>query len=397
VTGIVLAAPGDELLDRVRRSQTGHDTDVRVVAVSSDDDAERSVKELTLSNPDVVVLGPELENETALAIAEAFDLLRPEVAVILVAPRNTPNLRVLLEHALRAGVRDVVVPDSTVEEIGQTLDRALETAARRRTAALAGQDNARWGRVIVVVSPKGGAGKTTISTNLAVGLAKRKPRDVVLVDGDLQFGDVANALRLVPERTSADAAGASTPDATALKVFLTPHPTGLFALCGPEQPGEADDVSPESLSRWVQMLAEQFAFVVVDTDSGLSEHTLAIAELATDFVFVCATDVPSVRGMRKAMESLELIGLTAATRILVLNRADARVGLSLDDIQMTLDHKIDIAVPSTRTVPLSMNQGTPLLETGVSSPAAPALLDLTNRFVPLEAPARRRRRGGDHR
>jgi pilus assembly protein CpaE len=390
---IVLASPGAKLLEQLGEGHSATDVDVRTIDIDAELDPDRLVKELVLPNPDLVVLGPGMPQTAAVAIAEAFDRLRPEVAIVLVGER-TPAL---LDRALRAGVRDVIAPDAPRGELVDAIDRALETAVRRRANVLAEREEGRGGRVVMVLSPKGGAGKTTIATNLAVGIGKRRPREVVLVDGDLQFGDVANALRLVPDRTIADAARAATVDATALKVFLTPHPTGVYAFCGPEEPGDADGVAPELMAQWVRMLAGEFPFVVVDTDAGLSEHTLAMAEVATDLVLVCATDVPSIRSMRKEMAALELIGLADVNRILVLNRADARVGLSLDDIEATLECKADIAIPSSRTVPLAMNQGTPLLETSTASPAVGPLLELASRFVPEAAPVGRRRRGkGKH-
>jgi pilus assembly protein CpaE len=393
VSTIVLASPGPELLEQLGQGFGAADVDVRTIDIDAELDPERLVKELVLPNPDLVVLGPGMPQTAAVAIAGAFDRLRPEVAIVLVGER-TPAL---LDRALRAGVRDVIAPDTPRGELVDAIDRALETAVRRRANVLAEREEGRGGRVVMVLSPKGGAGKTTIATNLAVGIGKRRPREVVLVDGDLQFGDVANALRLVPDRTIADAARAATVDATALKVFLTPHPTGVYAFCGPEEPGDADGVAPELMAQWVRMLAGEFPFVVVDTDAGLSEHTLAMAEVATDLVLVCATDVPSIRSMRKEMAALEVIGLADVNRILVLNRADARVGLSLDDIEATLECKADIAIPSSRTVPLAMNQGTPLLETSTASPAVGPLLELASRFVPEVAPVGRRRRGkGKH-
>lgn len=151
------------------------------------------------------------------------------------------------------------------------------------------------------------------------------------------------------------------------------------------------------MSRAINLLREGFRYVVVDTDAGLGERTLATIECATDLVFLCATDVPSVRGLRKELEALDTIGLTEARRHFVLNRADAKVGLSVSDIQDTIHHRIDVMMPSSRSVPLSMNQGIPLLEEGGTTPAVRALEELVGLLGEPVVPATPASRSGRRR
>lgn len=354
-------------------------------------DASVLVDQVPRDGPAVVVLGPDIDIDRALEVASALDEQRPEIEVLLVAHPTTR----LWETALRAGVRGILQPSHSVEEARDIIERAV-SVARRRRANLTGEGMPETGRVIVVLSPKGGAGKTTIATNLAVGLARTMPRQVVLFDCDLQFGDVANALRLIPDATFGDSVRAGLPDVTALKAALTPHPTGVFALCAPETPAEADEITGEHVGRAIDMLRTSFAVVVVDSDGGLGERTLASIEHATDLIFVCSTDVPSVRSLRKELEALDLIGMTHQARHFVLNRADAKVGLSVDDIQATVNQAIDVFIPSSRTVPVSLNKGSPILESDTASAAARALLPLVNRFAngalpPAKEPAGHRK------
>jgi pilus assembly protein CpaE len=259
----------------------------------------------------------------------------------------------------------------------------MDTASRRGAQHA---DEALTQRTIAVVSPKGGAGKTAMSSNLTIGLAAIAQGDVVIVDLDVQFGDVANALRLSPEGTIADAirVGAGL-DITALKAFLTPHPSGALALCAPVSPADADIVGADDVVRILRLLAAEFRYVVVDTGAGLDEHTLAAMEAATDIVLVCGTDVASARGVRKEIDAFDLLGFTTQRRHLVLNRADARVGLDAGDIEGTVGMSISVAVPSSRSVPLSMNQGIPLLEGAQKSPVSRSLGELVNRFAAAPA------------
>jgi pilus assembly protein CpaE len=340
-------------------------------------------RELAEDRVGVVCLGPELGEGTALDLARAFDVDHPEICVVLLA--DAPSAA-LWEGALRAGVRGVITPETAEPELRAVLTGALDTAARRRSIVAPSVAVApeRQGRTIVVLSPKGGSGKTMVAVNLAVILARDAADRVALLDLDLQFGDVANCLQIAPQHTLADAARSPVaPDATALKVFLSSHPSsGLWVLAAPDTPPEADEVTPELAVHAARALADEFAIVVVDTPAGLDEHTLAVIEAATDLLLVSTMDVSSIRSLRKELDVLDALQLTDARRHLVLNRADAKVGLAVRDVETVLGLPVDLAVPSTRAVPTSVNQGVPLIESDPRAPVSRQLEQLAARFVP---------------
>lgn len=354
---------------------------------------DTAVKEIAMEQPAVAVIGPGLTPQTALALAESFDLLYPEVCVVLVA---RPTTR-LWERALRAGVREIVPIGADDNTLFEAITRAGAAATRRQlSSGMAAQRiEAPRGRVITVMSPKGGAGKTTVSTNLAAQLAAAAPGRVAIVDVDLQFGDVASALGIGPQATVADAARLGHQlDTTALKVFLEPHPSGLYALVGPHFPAEAEEVTASAVGHIIDLLAAEFSYVVVDTAAGLDEYALAAAERSDDLVLVCVTDVPSVRGLRKALDAIDLLGMTKARRHLVLNRADDKVGLSAADVEATVGIGVEASVPTSRSIQIAVNQGAPVVQSDPRSAAAKALLGLADRFVDdpaTPAPGRSRR------
>ena len=238
-------------------------------------------------------------------------------------------------------------------------------------------------QVIAVVAAKGVVGKTTIAANLAVGLAKRAPSSVVIVDADVQFGDVAIALSLTPGRFRPDAVTAvAANDAMVLKAYLTPHPDGYYVVCGAESPADGDRVTGEQLGHLIRQLAGIFRFVIIDTAPGLGEHALAALEAATDAVFLCDMSVPGARGLRKELAVLATIGILPPARHVVLNFADRVSGLSVKDVEATIGVPVDVAVPRSSLVTLSTNRGIPLLQNGKKNPASAALTDLVRRFDP---------------
>ncbi len=338
---------------------------------------------------DVVVLGPGVPLDQALKLAVAFEVQRPEVAVLLVA-QPTPDV---VLAAMRAGIRDVLEPEAETAAITVLLHRAVRNAAiRRRTPDAGGHAGTGGpnGRVIAVVSPKGGVGKTTVASNLAVGLAATAPHSTVLVDLDLQFGDIASALSISPEHSVADAVhGPARRDTMVLKSFLSAHPTGLYALCAPPTPDAAERMTAEDITHLIEQLSGQYRYVIIDTAPGLSGHTLAAMDRASDFVFVCATDVPSVRGMRKELDVLAELGMIPVKRHMVLNAADPRGGVSVDDVRTTLGVHVDVVIPSSRALRLSTNQGIPLTQRQGRDRASKALRTLVARFSAPVAPVRK--------
>ena len=337
-------------------------------------DPTKVVAHVAATGAPVAVLGPGLPPATALALADAFDRERPDLCVVLVADPSPE----LVREALRAGVRDVVAPAAGRAELAQVLSRAAATAERRQARAEAAAP-ARATHVVTVLSPKGGTGKTAVATNLAVGLAARRPGQVALVDLDLQFGDVATALGLSPRQGLGDVAACPGPlTATMVKVFLSPHPSGLYALCAPPTPAEGDSVTGEHVAQAVGLLAGEFATVVVDTGAGLSEHALAAVELSSDLVLVSTPEVTSVRSLRKALDALDELGLAAARRHLVVNRADARGGLALADLEAVMAMACDVQVGGSPSVPDSMNLGSPVIESEPRSAVARQLARLVD-------------------
>jgi pilus assembly protein CpaE len=246
----------------------------------------------------------------------------------------------------------------------------------------------KTGKVIVVISPKGGSGKTAVSTNLAAALATRFPGRVAAIDLDVQFGDMCVSMGLHPEHNLAQVATSAQVDSTTIKLFLTPYDPGLYVLCGARTPAEADVVSHEHVSKVIPLLAADFDYVVVDTPAGLDDRTLAALECATDLLLVSSLDVTSIRSLRKAVEAMDALGVTK-TRHFVLNRADAKVGINPVDAAEAVGWPIEAMIPSSREIPLSMNVGTPVVKLEPRSAVAKQMVQLTHLFAPTDIPRKR--------
>lgn len=330
------------------------------------------------ADPELVVLGSDVDPERARGVVPEIDRRFPSTTILrLVLAVDTDESMALL----RLGARDVLVEAGPTDEFRAALDPVIDVA-RDRHRQTAGDTTQLRRRIITVVSPKGGTGKTTVATNLAVGLARRMPKKVLLVDLDVQFGDCAAALGVQPEYSLTDAIAAAGHERSALKVFLASHPSGLALLSPPEDLVAADDVDPDEIKVTLAALAEEFPFVVVDTASGIDPMATAAMEQATDLLVVSTTDVPSIRAVRRQLEALDQIGYVAQRRTFVLNRANAKVGLSVGEVEAAVGLKASFEIPSTRLIPLSTNEGIAVLDRDRAGNVATRFEDIVHHFAP---------------
>ncbi|MEZ2390745.1 CpaE family protein [bacterium RCC_150] len=380
----VLITPDLEFERRVRSATAGMSGSLQWFQADYLPAGPREILDQLLGEPpEVMILGPGLELEESLKHASLLDLQFPEISVVLAAEQSES----LVLAAMRSGVRDILSPAADADSIRVMVERAsLAAAGRRRGLApnaveMPSRDSG--GRVVAVMSPKGGVGKTTVATNLAVGLATLAPMGVVIVDLDLQFGDVASGLLLHPERTITDAVlGPASQDSMVLKTYLNVHPASIYALCAPRNPVEIDRISAQHVSNLIEQLRHEFQYVVIDTAPGLGEHVLAALECATDAVWVCGMDIPSIRGLRTGLNILDELQLLPQYRHVVLNMADHKSGLALTDVEATIGVPVDVAIPRSRTLPFSTNKGVPLLQDGARDAATKGLRLLVDRFRP---------------
>lgn len=389
MTRFLAVTDSASFVDRVAEALVG-DVDSGVTAVPAEATGLRP--EAILPPPgeepiDVVLIGPGIERTAALRFAAALDSAFPRITLVLVDDPD-PELAVA---AMRAGVRDVIAPEADAAALVEVLHRSSRAAQARigdRPAARSGPQR----KVVVVLSPKGGVGKTTLSVNLAVALGRVAPLSTVLVDLDAQFGDVASALGLDPVHTLRDAVGAAAAsDLLVLKAYLAVHEAGFYSLSAPRDPADADRISSDAVTHLLRQLSSDFAYVVVDTSAGLTDHTLAALEVATDALFVTAMDVPGVRGLRRELTVLEELGLLPENRHLVVNLAEKKSGITVKDIEATVRMSVTAVVPRSADLALSVNMGQPLLLSKRRSRAAVLLGKLAGSFTGAVGTAPRRR------
>jgi pilus assembly protein CpaE len=276
--------------------------------------------------------------------------------VLLVASNGSSGL---LEQALDSDVSDVLLLPQLVENVVFAIRKATHTT-RRSSSDLGGAG--RKGKIVTVFSPKGGTGKTVTATNLAAACAKFEGRKTLLLDLDLQFGDAAIMLGIEPEKTIYDLVVAPGElDTEKLAGYTTKHACGLEILPAPLRPEDAELVTEAKLGRLLEVAKESFDVIVVDTSPFFHGPMLATLDRTDELMLLCSLDVPTLKNLRLALQTLDLLSFPKQRVSIVLNRSNSKVGMKPNEVEGALGMKVRFEVPSDRAVPLAVNRGNPVV------------------------------------
>jgi pilus assembly protein CpaE len=241
--------------------------------------------------------------------------------------------------------------------------------------------------MICILGPKGGTGKTLTATNLVVALASQGQR-AVIVDLDLQFGDVGLALGLRPDKTIYDLArSGGSLDAEKLDAYLVEHSSGAKVLLAPTRPDQASAVSVDFLRDVFAHLRSMAEFVIVDTPPGFTPEVIAAIDSSSHVCVVGMLDSLSLKNTKLGLETLDLMGYDPDRIAILLNRSDTRVGITHQDVDAIIGKSPSIHVPSDRQIPISVNDGVPIVLSEERTEAARSFRGLADFYVEQHATA----------
>ncbi len=312
-----------------------------------------------LASDDVraVLLGAGRNGDAAAATLETEVTvlrLQTQAPIVLLVPAARPDL---VETAFTAGVDDVLVLPQLAETISFAIRKAHETGGRASLHGSHGPQAPR-GRVVTVFSPKGGTGKTVLSTNLAAFLAHKSGKRVLLIDLDLQFGDAAIMLGLDPERTLHELVQApGALDAGKLAGYTTRHRSGLDVLAAPMRPEDAELVTEAKVLQLLEVAREAYDIVFLDTSPFFYGPMLAVLRPTDQLLMLCGLDVPTLKNVKLSLRTLEMLGFPAARTSLVLNRVTPKVGLTKADVEGVLGLDVSFEIPNDPVVAPAVNSG----------------------------------------
>ncbi|HEY7463032.1 MAG TPA: response regulator [Candidatus Limnocylindria bacterium] len=344
---------------------------------------EDAVKVAMDLRPDVIVMDINMPGMDGVAAAEIISQRLPTSPIIMMSVHGEAEQ---LKRSLSAGAREFLVKPFSADEFSTTIRRVYERELIRReqvTAAmpvvpagprLSAEDLGEH-QVIGVFSPKGGAGRTTIATNLALALHRETGGRVCLVDANLQFGDIGVLLNLNPKNRSMLDAVDGEPDAEITNSVVIDHSTGIRVLLAPPSPEGADLVTPQYLRKMVDHLRESHDFVVVDLPSALNDHSLAVMDAADQIVVLTALEITTIKNVRLFLEVADQLEYDRSKIRLVVNRSDSAQGIRIADVEASIRRSIDGTIVSDgRLAVLAVNRGVPFV---VSHPDGALSRDVT--------------------
>ena len=342
---------------------------IKVVGVVEGLDRGWSVLEETA--PELLLVACARYSERALYLIEGAVKQRPDRPVVVLYTGAPDGF---MQRAFDAGADDLLTLPMSSDQILFALEKVL---ARRRSASL----DAAVCPMICVLGPKGGTGKTLTSCNLAAALALAGKRTVI-IDLDLQFGDVGIAFGLAPDRTMHDLARAGgSIDPEKVDSFLIDHPGGVRALLGPRRPDQAAAIGVDFLRDVYAAVRTNNDFVIIDTAPGFTPEVIASIDSSSDLCVVGMLDALSLKDTKLGLETLELMGYDGSNIRLVLNRADTKVGITHSDMEKVLGRRPDVFVMSDAAVPRSMTDGRPIVLADERSPVAKSYRTLAGLYL----------------
>src|SRR6267143_768738 len=350
---IVVLSTGLDNFKEIRAALTA---DGRVQLLAGGNDAEQVHDEIIRLKPAaaLVSLGPN--SDQAIKVIERLVTEAPRTALITAAQNASPDL---ILRSLRAGAREFLRLPISQDELKTVLDRVSEYCSGQVEAPK------KKGRMIAVFSSKGGCGTSFVATNLAAATAAR----TVLVDLNLQAGDLPLFLGVDPKYSFADMAENRTRlDDALIKSFTTPYSAKLSLLAAPKEADSADEIEPEHVFEVLQRLRESYDYVVLDPQHTFDSITLAALDQADEIVLVLTLDIPAIRSTQRALEIFDRLGYPRKKIRIVVNRWSKQIDLDLRHVEKFLGEPVIGFVPSDyQTAVTSINLGRPLVQSEPNS------------------------------
>jgi pilus assembly protein CpaE len=339
-------------------------------------------------NPDVVLMDINMPDMDGITATEAIRSQQPAVQVVILSVQSDQNY---MRRAMLAGARDFLTKPPMGDELISAIRRAGAMAQSERSKSVqvqalptAGSINtlmgyaAPKGKIVTVYSPKGGTGCTTLAVNLALTLHNEDTR-VALVDGNLQFGDVAVFMNEQGKNTVLDLAPrADELDPEIVEEVMLKHAaSGIHILAAPSRPEYAEKVSSGQFSTMLEYLKQIYSYVVVDTASILTDVTLAAIDVSDILVLVTTQDIPSIKNCRLFLDLSQTMGMERNRILFVMNRYDKRINITPERVAENLKQEVSSVIPlDEATVMKAVNRGVPFVLESKNQPASRGIFSL---------------------
>lgn len=337
----------------------------------------RNLDKITVSDCDAIIIYSEQFADAESNFVEKINRTVKDKALILITGNYDVNV---LTKAMECGITKVISKDDNEDSIYRSIVGEIEKEniatiddSEESEDGFVGTKN---GKTISVFGTKGGTGKSTVSVNLATAL-QEKGKDVVLIDLDLQFGDVGIFMNVPRFETISDLVKEGSFSRSSIKRYLYKHNTGVSILCAPASPELAEIVKPEHISMIADVLKKEFDYIIFDMSPTIDEFVLHALDISDSIYFVTNPEISTLKNTKVCLDVLKTLGHFDKVKM-VLNK-DGESYIKRKDMESTLNKDMDLVIPrDSKSAISAINRGIPLVDVAPRSKASKAILNYVN-------------------
>ena len=347
---------------------------------------EKMGREIHAAEPDLILIDHQLAGQPTLDVIDDIALQFPETPMVAILPEVDP---VKAQQVTLAGARAFLSTPFTQVNLLSTLRRVRDLEARRKKSqAITGAtpvQEAQGLKTMVVYSPRGGVGVTTLAANLAIRLHEETQEKVLLMDGKLSFGHLDVLLNLRSRNTIADLVPhASAIDAGILGDVATEHVSGIQVLLAPTNLEVAQGIRAEDLFNILNGVKRHFGFVVIDGGSALTENTVTLMDAADRLLLVVTPELAALHDASRFITISRGLSFPPGKTMVVANRSNVEGGIRIKDIESALHQEVFAQIPDDEANALrSLNRGIPLVTKYPRSAASQAITRMAKNLAEL--------------
>lgn len=353
----------------------------RIEVIGEAENGEEALFIVNESRPDIVLMDINMPVMDGIKATEEITFMVPESTVIIMSVQGEFEY---VKKAMSAGAREFLNKPFSSEELVNAILKTYDLESKRREHTIPHRSGEEIkSKIITVFSTKGGVGKTTIASNLAVSIARNTKKRVALIDLDLQFGDIAIMLNVSVKNTISDLIKEINQlDEDMMDDYLVTHFSGVRVLPAPIKPEYAEYITSAHVEKILKILKSSYHYIIIDTSASFHETVLTSLDMADRILFISTLDLPTIKNIKAGFDVMESLHYPADKINIILNKASEQFGIKYKDFENTVKHSIWSYIPEdSPTVITSANKGFPFVMTRTETKVAKAVINISEQIV----------------